>query len=155
MGGVTIEEEDREPAQLGDMEVEEEDQSPSNSVGGGNEIVSNQKQNNREGGLEEVATTTNPMEGIAILEAPTTEAKSGATLDAATVEVEDVGAIMTEGYANINIIESSPEWRGALIEEEIEMAETRGVAEMGDIPSTSVAELETFVPWRKRRRSKE
>ena len=35
------------------------------------------------------------------------------------------------------------------------MAETRGLAEMRDIPSTSVAELETPVPWRKKRRSKE
>ena len=35
------------------------------------------------------------------------------------------------------------------------MVEIRGVIEEGDIPSTLVVELETPIPWRKRRRSKE
>ena len=46
--------------------------------------------------MEEV-TTTNPMEGIAILEAPTAEAETGATFDVAKVEVEAVRAMMEDG----------------------------------------------------------
>ena len=93
------------------------------------------------------------MERIDNVEAPTTEAKTGATLDAAIVEAKVVGSIMTKGDADILTIGSSPEW--TLIEEEIEMAETRGVTEMGDIPSTSVAKLEAPVPRRKSKISKE
>ena len=44
---------------------------------------------------------------------------------------------------------------GTLIEEEIEMAETREDAEIRNIPSTSAVELESPLPQRKRRRSKE
>ena len=114
--------------------------------------MSEHNPNNQEEELGEAATTTNPMEGIAILEAPTAEAETGVALDATTVEAGAVGDIMIEGDAEILTIESSPEWRGNLIEEETLMVETRGFNEKGDIPSTSVAELETPVPWRKRRR---
>ena len=47
--------------------------------------------------MEETATTTNPMEGIAILEAPTVEAETGAALDAAKVEAGAVKDTMKEG----------------------------------------------------------
>ena len=80
--------------------------------------MSDHNQNNQEEGFEEVATTTNTMEGIDILEALETEAETRAALDAAKVEDEAVGAIMIEGDAEIFTIESSPEWRGTLIEEE-------------------------------------
>ena len=65
------------------------------------------------------------MKRIENVEAPTAEAETGAALNVATIEDEVVGDIMIEGYANILTIESSPEWGGTLIEEEIEMAETR------------------------------
>ena len=52
----------------------------------------------------------------------------------------ECSAWQTEHY--ILTIESSPEWMGTLIEEEIEMGETREHAEIGDIPSTSATELE-------------
>ena len=44
---------------------------------------------------------------------------------------------------------------GTLIKEEIEMEKIKEDAEIGNIPSTSVARLETLVPQRKRRRSRE
>ena len=47
------------------------------------------------------------------------------------------------------IIESSPKWRGTLIEEE------QKNVEIEDIPSTSAANMEIPAPQRKRRRSKE
>ena len=60
--------------------------------------------------------------------APAAEAKAGASLDATTVEDEAVGAMMIEENTEVLTIESSPEWRGTLIEEEIEMVEDRGDA---------------------------
>ena len=57
--------------------------------------MSYQNQNNQEEGLEEAATRTNPVEGIAIMEAPAAEAETGAALDAAIVESNIVGVIMT------------------------------------------------------------
>ena len=56
-----------------------------------------------------------------------------------------MGAIWTERDIDILTIESSPKWGGTLIEEETEMAETRGVTEEGDVPSTLATELETLV----------
>ena len=41
------------------------------------------------------------MERIENVEAPKVEVETGATLNAATVEVEDVGAIMMEGDEEI------------------------------------------------------
>ena len=76
-------------------------------------------------------------------------------MDVAKVEDEVVGDISIEGYAKILTIQSYPKWGETLIEEEIDMVETRGVTEEGDVPSTLVADLETPVPRRKRRRSKE
>ena len=40
MGGIEVEEEVRELAQLGGVKVEEEDQSPSSSIGGEDETAS-------------------------------------------------------------------------------------------------------------------
>ena len=60
---------------------------------------------------------------------------------------------MTEGDVEVLTIESSPEWMGTLIEQEIEMVETREDAKIIDIPSTSAAELEALLPQRKRIRS--
>ena len=79
--------------------------------------MSEKNPNNQEEELGEATTVANPMEGIDILEASAAEAETGAALDAATVEAEAVGAIMTEGDAEILTIESSPEWGGNLIEE--------------------------------------
>ena len=67
--------------------------------------------------MEDATTTTNPMERIAILEAPVAEAKIGEALDATTMEDEAVGSIMIEGDLEIFTIESSLEWRESLIEE--------------------------------------
>ena len=69
------------------------------------------------------------MERIENVEALAIEAETQVALNAATGEDEVVGDIMIEGDANILTIESSPEWGGTLIEEEIEMAEIRGVTQ--------------------------
>ena len=61
------------------------------------------------------------MEEIDNLGVPT----AGATLDAMTFEAEVVGVVMIQENVEVLTIESSPEWRGALIEEEIEMAKER------------------------------
>ena len=95
------------------------------------------------------------MERIENVEAPTAEAETEAALNVVIVEYEDVGAIMTEGDAEILTIEYSPEWGGTLIKEETEMAETREFTLKGDVPSTSIAELENLVPQRKKIRSRE
>ena len=87
--------------------------------------------------------------------APTAEDEAGAALDVATVEVEVVGSMMTKGNVEVLTIKSSSEWMGTLIEEETEMAETREDAGIRNIPSTSVSKLESPLPQRKRRRSKE
>ena len=79
-------------------------------------------------------------------EAPTTEAETGETLYVSIVEDEAMGAIRIEIDTKILTTESSPEWGGKLIEEEIEMVETRGVTEEGIIPSILATELETLVP---------
>ena len=50
------------------------------------------------------------------------KAKARVALDAATVEAEDAGAMMTEGDVEVLTIESSLEWMGTLTEEETEMA---------------------------------
>ena len=89
----------------------------------------------------EASTTSNPMERIENVEALAIEAKNGAALNDAIVEVEAMGAIMTEADAEILTIESSLEWGGTLIEEEIEMAETREFTEEGHVPSISIAKL--------------
>ena len=94
----------------------------------------------------ELATTSSLMERIYNVEAPTAEDENGVALYVATVEFEFVRAIRTEGDTDILTIESSPEWGGTLIEESIEMEETRGVTEEGDVPSISAIELETLVP---------
>ena len=79
--------------------------------------MSDHNQNNQEEGFEEVATTTNTMEGIDILEALAAEVETRAALDVGIVEYEAVGAIMIEGDAEILTIESSLEWGGNLIKE--------------------------------------
>ena len=97
----------------------------------------------------------NPIEEIESLGDPTAEAEVGETLDAVTAEAEAMGAVVIEENTKVFTIESSPEWRGILIEEETKMVEEREDAEMGNIPSTSTTRLETLVPQRKRRRSRE
>ena len=57
------------------------------------------------------------MERIENVEALVGEAKTRAALDVATMEAMVVGATMTEGDAKILTNESSPKWRGTLIEE--------------------------------------
>ena len=49
----------------------------------------------------EAATTSNPMERTENVEAPEVEDETRATLNVMIVEAEDVGAIMTEGEAEI------------------------------------------------------
>ena len=96
-----------------------------------------------------------PIEEIENLGAPATEAEARAALDAVTTGAEAVGIVVTEENTKFLTIESSPEWRGTLIEEETEMVEEREDAETSNIPSTSTVGLETLVPRRKRRRSRE
>ena len=98
--------------------------------------------------MEEYARE-NPVEILNNVEALTAEAEAGAALDAATAEVEDVRAMITEGNIEVLTIEYSPKWGGTLIEEEQENAEIE------DIPSTSAANMEIPAPRKKRRRSKE
>ena len=76
-------------------------------------------------------------------------------MDATTVDAKVVGAMLIEENVEIFTIESSLEWMGTLIEEEIEMVETREDAEIRNIPSTSATELEAPLPQSKRRISKE
>ena len=57
------------------------------------------------------------MERIDNVEALTVESETREALDATTVEYEAVGAIMTEGDADMLTIESSLEWGGTLIKE--------------------------------------
>ena len=78
-----------------------------------------------------------------------TKAKDEAALDATTIEAEVVRSTITEENAEVLTIESSLEWGGTLIEEEKEDAE------IGEIPSTSAANLEIPTPRKKRKRSKE
>ena len=104
--------------------------------------------------MEDVAVA-NPMEDIENLGAPEAEAEVGAALDSAIVEAKAVGAVITEENTEVLTIESSLEWRGTLIEEETETLEEREDSKIGNIPSTSTADLETIVPQRKRRRSRE
>ena len=63
------------------------------------------------------------MERLNNMEALTAEVETGAALDAAIVEAEDVRAMITEENVEVLTIESSPEWGGTLIEEEKEDAE--------------------------------
>ena len=94
----------------------------------------------------------NPVERLNNRAALTVEVEIRAALNAATVETEDVRAMITEENMEVVTIESSPEWGGTLIEEEHpEEQENVGI---GDIPSTSTVNLETPAPWKKRRRSK-
>ena len=118
-------------------------------MGGGAETESEEEEES----MEDVAVA-NPIEEIENLGAPATEAKAGAALDVATVEAETVGVVMKEEKTEVLTIESSPEWRGTLIEEETEMVEEREDAEIGNIPPMSTARLETLVPRSKRRRSR-
>ena len=67
--------------------------------------------------MEDVATTTNLVEGIVIMEASTTEAKTGEALYVATVEAAVVEATMVGEDVDISKIESSPKLRGTIIEE--------------------------------------
>ena len=76
---------------MGGMEEEQEDQSPSNSVGGEDE---KNLDNQEEESGEDVAAT-NPTKEIKNLGASATKAEAGAALDAATVEADAVGAMMT------------------------------------------------------------
>ena len=87
--------------------------------------------------------------------APSAKVEARASFDVATTETEAIGAMMIEGNVEVLTIESSPEWMGTLIEEETEMAETREDAEIRNITSTLAVELETPLPQRKRRISKE
>ena len=146
MGGIEVEEEDMELAQLGGVEVEEEDQSPSNSVGGEDETLANQNQNDQEEDLEEAATVANPVEGIVIMEALAAKVETGATLDAATMEAATVEATMEEEDVDIFNIESSLELGGTLIEEEIVVEETREDDGLGNNHFIPVSKLETPVP---------
>ena len=78
--------------------------------------MENQNRNYQEEYLEEATTTTNPVEGIVIMEALAAKAETGATLDAATMEAATVEATMEEEDVDIFTIESSPELGGTLIE---------------------------------------
>ena len=95
----------------------------------------------------------NPVERLNNRVALTAEVETGEPLDAATVETEDVRAMITEENTEVVTVESSPEWRGTLIEEE-HLEEQENV-ETEDIPCTSLVNLETPAPRRKRRRSKD
>ena len=128
---------------MGGVEVEEEDQSSSNSVGGVDEIVSEQNPINQVEEQGDDATTSNPMERTENVEALATEARTRVALNATTIEVEGVGAIMTEDDAEILTIESSPKWGGTLIEEENWMEEARKSTEKGNVPSTSAIDQES------------
>ena len=105
--------------------------------------------------MEEDATTTNPVEGIVIMEASTTESKTGVTLDAVTVEDPAVEATMAEEDVDIFNIESSPELGGTIIEEEILVAGIGEDNKLGDNPSIQFVELEIPMAHRRRIRSKE
>ena len=109
MPGVPIEEEvevpillgfvqnQEEPAnqQLGGNEEQQEVLSPSNLVGGGNETGSEDQSEDQAEQMEE-NVQENPVERLNNMESLTTEAETGASLDAAIIEVEDVRAMMTE-----------------------------------------------------------
>ena len=84
--------------------------------------MSDQNQNKQDEGLEEAVIEENPVEGIAIIEAPTVEADTGEALDVVKVEPKVFRAIMVEGDVEIFTIESSLEFGGTLIEEEVEVA---------------------------------
>ena len=58
------------------------------------------------------------MEGLNIRAALTAEGETGAALDATTVETEDDRAMIIEENTEVVTVESPPEWRGTLIEEE-------------------------------------
>ena len=58
------------------------------------------------------------MEKLNSRAALTIECETGAALDAATVETEDVRAMITEENMEVLTIESYPELGGTLIEEE-------------------------------------
>ena len=64
-------------------------------------------------------------------------------------------ATMVEEVVDIFNIESSPELGWTIIEEEILVSETREDNGLGNNPSIPVSELETPMPHRRRRRSKE
>ena len=83
------------------------------------------------------------MERTENVEALATEARTRVALNATTIEVEGVGAIMTEDDAEILTIESSPKWGGTLIEEENWMEEARKSTEKGNVPSTSAIDQES------------
>ena len=92
----------------------------------------------------------NPVEELNSRASLTAEGETRAALDAATVEPKDDRAMIIEENTEVVTIESSPEWRVTLIEEEHpEEQENDGT---GDIPSTSLVNLETPAPQRKRRR---
>ena len=74
------------------------------------------------------------------MEALIAEAGARAALYVATVEAEDVRAMITKEKTQMLTIESSPKWGGNLIKEEQKNAETE------DIPSTSAANLEIPAP---------
>ena len=88
----------------------------------------------------------NPIEEIENLGAPAAEVEARVALDAAIVEAEAMGAIIIEENTEVLTIESSPEWRGTLIEEETKMVEEREYTETCNIPSMSTVGLETLVP---------
>ena len=95
----------------------------------------------------------NPLKELNSRAALTAEGETGAALDVATVEPKDDRAMIIEENTEVVTVESSPEWGGTLIEEEHpEEQENDGT---GDIPSTSIVNLETPAPQIKRRRSKD
>ena len=102
--------------------------------------MADHNQNDQKEYLEEDPKTANPVEGIVIMEASTTESKTGVTLDAVTVEDPAVEATMAEENVEIFNIEASPELGGTIIEEEILVAETREDDGLGNNPSILVAE---------------
>ena len=102
---------------MGGDEEQQEDHSPSNLLEGVDETGSDDQLDDQAKELEENARE-NPMERLNNMEALTGEAETGATLDAMTVEAEDVRAMIIEENMEVFTIESSPKWGGSLIEEE-------------------------------------
>ena len=60
----------------------------------------------------------NPVEKLNTRAAVIVEGETGEALDAATVETEDGRAMIIEENTEVVTVESPPEWRGTLIEEE-------------------------------------
>ena len=86
----------------------------------------------------------NPVEILNIGAALTTGVETGVALYVATIETEDVIAMIAEENTEVVTLEPSPKWGGTLIEEE--HPEEQENVRTGDIPSTSATNLETPAP---------